>query len=324
MEESQEEVSKPNLPFQNLFLLSGLVNGMNKFWMYAGTLFFLVIGYVAFQFIGFTPLITRLMSRGYTRTEIESNPNLLFDSSVLGLDKNLILALELGMFIFAFFGFFLGLKFLHQKTLSSVLTGFEKFRISRFLFAFGLWSVLLLFFLAINYAVSPAEFTWNPDYRGLLISFAVLCLMMPVQTGLEEVVFRGYLLQGLALLFKNGIIPLVLTSLVFGLAHMSNPEVQRFGWQIMLPYYVCFAFFMGAITLLDEGLELAFGIHFANNLVSSILISTPNSVIKTYSFFEVKSENPQFEMLSWSVMALLSFVVFSKMYSWKNYRLLIK
>ncbi len=292
--------------------------------MYAGTLFFLVAGYVVFQFIGFTPLIARLIDRGHTRAEIESNPNLLFDSTVLGLNKNLLLALELGMFFFAFFGFLLGLRYLHQKSLTSVLTGFEKFRTSRFVFAFGVWSGLLLAFLAVNYLLSPEEFIWNPDYKGLLISVLILCLMMPVQTGLEEVVFRGYLLQGLALLFKNGILPLLLTSLVFGLAHMSNPEVQRFGWPIMFPYYVCFAFFMGAITLLDEGLEIAFGIHFANNLVSSILISTPNSVIKTYSFFEVKSENPQMEMLSWSIMAVVSFVVFAKKYAWNNYRLLIK
>jgi len=297
---------------------------MNKFWMYAGTILFLVMGYVAFQFIGFSPLIARLISKGHSRAEIESNPNLLFDSAALDLDLNLILALELGMFVFAFFGFLLGLKFLHQKTLSGVLTGFEKFRLSRFFFAFGLWAVLLLVFLSINYAISPSEFTWNPNYTGLLVSFAIMCLLMPIQTGLEELVFRGYLLQGLALLFKNGIVPLVLTSLVFGLAHMSNPEVQRFGWQIMFPYYVCFAFFMGAITLLDEGLELAFGIHFANNLISSILVSTPNSVIKTYSFFEITSENPQFEMLSWSIMAILSFLVFKKKYTWKNYSLLIK
>jgi len=324
MEESKEEVSKPTLPFQNLFLLSGLVNGMNKFWMYAGTVLFLVVGYVVFQFIGFFPLISRLISKGHTRIEIQSNPGLLFDSVALDLDKNLILALELGMFVFAFLGFWLGLKFLHQKTLSGVLTGFEKFRMKRFVFSFVLWTILLLVFLAFNYALTPNEFTWNPNYPGLVVSFLIMCLMMPVQTGLEEVVFRGYLLQGLALVFKNGILPLVLTSLVFGLAHMSNPEVQRFGWQIMFPYYVCFAFFMGAITLLDEGLELAFGIHFANNLVSSILISTPNSVIKTYSFFEINSENPQLEMLSWVVMATLSFIVFSKKYQWKNYSLLIR
>jgi len=324
MEEIQREQSKSELPFQNLFLLSGLVNGMNKWWMYLGTILFLVMGYVFFQFIGFFPLISRLISNGYTKTEIEANPNLLFDSLSVGLDKNIILALELGMFVFAFFGFLLGLRLLHQKSLSSVLTGFEKFRKQRFIFAFAAWSLLLFFSLLLNMAYTPSEFSWNPDYPGLLISFLIMCLMMPVQTGLEEIIFRGYLLQGLALLFKNGIIPLLITSLVFGLAHMSNPEVQRFGWQIMLPYYVCFAFFMGAITLLDEGLELAFGIHFANNLISSVLISSPNSVIKTYSFFQIKAENPQLEMLSWLLMATLVFFVFAKKYKWHNYKLLIK
>jgi uncharacterized protein len=324
MEESKEEVSKPELPFQNLFLLSGLLNGMNKFWMYAGTILFLVLGYILFQFVGFFPLISRLIDKGYSRSEIELNPGLLFDSTALDLDKNIILSLELGMFVFAFFGFLLGLIYLHRKTLTSVVTGFEKFRFNRFIFSFLLWSLLLIVFMMFNYASSEEDFKWNPNYRGILVSFIIMSLLMPLQTGLEEVVFRGYLLQGLALLFKNGIIPLVLTSLVFGFAHMSNPEVQRFGWQIMLPYYVLFALFMGSITLLDEGLELAFGIHFANNLVSSILISSPNSVIKTYSFFEIGSENPQLEMLAWGVMATLSFVVFSKKYAWKNYSLLIR
>src|SRR5688572_13595419 len=99
MEESKEELARSAMPFQNLFLLSGLVHGLNKFWMYLGTLLFLVMGYVLFQFIGFLPLIERLISKGYTRSEIESNPNLIFDSSAIGLDKNLILALELGMFV---------------------------------------------------------------------------------------------------------------------------------------------------------------------------------------------------------------------------------
>ncbi len=106
MEKPQQEFSKSNLPFQNLFLLSGLVNGINKVWMYLGTLLFLVMGYVIFQFIGFFPLINRLMEKGFTRFEIEQNPNLLFDSAKLDLDKNIVLALELGMFVFAGIGFF--------------------------------------------------------------------------------------------------------------------------------------------------------------------------------------------------------------------------
>ena len=323
MEESSQNISK-SIPFQNLFLISGLVNGWNKFWMYAGTLFFLIVGYVFFQFVAFFPLLNRLSDRGYSRSEIESNPNLLFDPEALQMDKNLVLALELGMFVFAFFGFLIGLRFLHRKSLTAVLTGYEKFRFGRFIFAFLIWALLLVLFLLFSYFYDPTGYEWHPDAKGVFFSFLIMLVLMPVQTGLEELVFRGYLLQGLALVFKNGIIPLIITSFVFGLAHMSNPEVKRFGWEIMILYYVSFAFFMGAITLLDEGLELAFGIHFANNLISSLLISSPNSVIKTYSLFEVKSENPQTEMLVWAIMALLSFFIFARKYHWKNFKLILK
>ena len=151
-----------------------------------------------------------------------------------------------------------------------------------------------------------------------------MVLLMPVQTGLEELVFRGYLVQGLAQIFKNGIIPLILTSLLFALAHMTNPEVKEFGWPIMFTYYSVFAMFMGAITLIDEGLELAFGIHFANNLVSSILISPPHTPIRPYSIFETTKEDPYMEIIVWSVMAVVTFSIFWFRYRWKNFKLILK
>ena len=147
---------------------------------------------------------------------------------------------------------------------------------------------------------------------------------MPIQTGLEEVIFRGYLIQGLSQIFKNGIIPLIITSLLFGLAHMSNPEVRAYGWPVMLTYFVGFALFMGALTLLDEGLELAFGIHFANNIISSVMINEPNSVIKTYSIFEAKTSNPYAEIVLWFCLAFITFAVFWMKYRWTNFKLILK
>ena len=116
----------------------------------------------------------------------------------------------------------------------------------------------------------------------------------------------------------------MISSLLFGLAHMSNPEVQKFGWSIMLSYYLIFALFMGCITLLDEGLELAIGIHFANNMISGLLVSTPDSVLKPYSILETTNENPYLELICWFFMAGLTFLVFVKKYKWNNFNLLIK
>jgi membrane protease YdiL (CAAX protease family) len=151
-----------------------------------------------------------------------------------------------------------------------------------------------------------------------------MLVFMPLQTGLEEIVFRGYLLQGMSQVFKNGIVPLLITSILFGTAHISNPEVKEYGFVTMLSYYIGFALFLGVLTLLDEGIELAFGIHFANNIVSGILVTEAHSVIKPYSIFETKVNDPKAEIILWFCMTAVTFTIFYLKYRWKNFSLLIK
>lgn len=323
-EEIQTEKPREEIPFQNLYLLSGLVNGNNKVWMYFGTILLVVLGYISFQLISLYPLIQILQEKGYSDLEIASNTSLLFDSTVLGIDMNVILLIELGMFVFAFFGFMTGLRALHKKTLVSVFTGYESFRWKRFFYAFSIWASLIVLSAIFSYFSDSNAIKINIHWSGLILSTLIMLVLMPIQTGLEEVLFRGYLIQGLSLLFKNGIIPLVLTSLLFAAAHMSNPEVKEYGVGIMFAYYACFALFMGSITLLDEGLELAFGIHFANNFISSVLITTPNSVIKTYSVFEAQKGDARYEMLVWCIMAGITFGLFWLKYRWKKFNLIVR
>jgi membrane protease YdiL (CAAX protease family) len=147
---------------------------------------------------------------------------------------------------------------------------------------------------------------------------------MPLQVGFEELIFRGYLVQGMALAFRNGLVPVLITSLLFGLAHLGNPEVQKHGWSILLPYYCMNALFLGLITLLDEGLELALGMHLANNMVSGLLVTTPNSVIQPYTVFRVPAENPQTEIVAWLAMAVTAFLIYRYRYKWTSFSLLIK
>lgn len=324
MEQQASEISNKPFPFNNLYLISGFISGLNQGWTYLLTLLLTISGYVLFQSVILFPLMAILMENGYSQETILQNANLLFDYEALKLDRNIVLALELGMFVVAFFGFYSGIRFIQRKTLVSILTGYEKFRFKRFYFAFALWGILLTVSVVIDYLVHPDSLRLNFQWSGFLISTLIMLVLMPIQTGLEELVFRGYLLQGLALIFKNGVVPLVITSVLFGMAHLSNPEVKEFGWPIMLTYYIGFALFMGALTLLDEGLELAFGIHFANNLISSILINSQTSVIKTYSIFESKTENPFSEIIIWFGMAVLCFAIFKLKYKWKNFSLIIK
>ncbi|MDP1803172.1 MAG: CPBP family intramembrane metalloprotease [Bacteroidota bacterium] len=324
MDNIEQDTPKKELPFNNLYLLSGLVTGYNAFWMYAFTITLMIIGYLGFGAVLTIPLLSRALENGSTMLQITENSNLLFNSDIVKLDRNIILLIQFFLFVFGAIGFYAGIKFVHKKTLTSVLTGFQKFRFKRFWFAFALWGTLVSVAVAIKYFSDPANMTFDLNMPGFLFSLLLMVIFMPIQTGIEEVIFRGYLIQGLAQIFKSGLIPLVITSLLFGLAHMSNPEVQAFGWPIMLSYFVFFALFMGALTLLDEGLELAFGIHFANNIVSSILVNSQDSVIKPYSLFEEKTSNPYIEIVLWFFMALITFGIFWKRYRWTNFKLILK
>jgi membrane protease YdiL (CAAX protease family) len=292
--------------------------------MYFLTLTFAAAGYFFFQALIIFPLMSRLISNGYSQEKILHDATLLFDSKALNLDPNIVLALMMGMFVMAFLGLFLGLKLIHRKTLVSVCTGYEKFRRSRFFFGFGVWAIMLIVLTVISYFISPEDYTITFDATGIVISLLIMALLMPVQTGFEELVFRGYIVQGLSQVFKNGIVPVIISASLFAFAHMTNPEVVQFGWPIMFCYYCSFALFFGLITLLDEGLELAFGIHLANNLVSSILVSSKHAVLKTYSVFETAEADPYSEIVVWLVMAVTAFFIFRFRYRWNNFNLIIK
>ena len=161
------------------------------------------------------------------------------------------------------------------------------------------------------------------DFNKLIVLLIVLIIFIPIQTGVEELIFRGYLMQGLGLAFKNGITPLIITSVLFGLMHASNPEAKAHGLLIMMPYYIFFGAFLGILTLLDEGTELALGIHCANNLISSLLITSKNSVLQTDAIFNV-IEKPLFEFGSWLIMASICFFILHKKYTLSNWKLILR
>ena len=322
--EPNESQSENKLPFNNLFLNAGVVNGLNLWWMYVMGILAAMFGYFLFQIFMVFPLMAAAANNGLTIGDVQANPEILFNPEKIGLNKNILLALLLGMFVFTFLGLFAVIKRVHRKELTSVITAYEKVRLSRFFFAFMVWGTFLVISVLLAYFLNKDEVKVQFDPLNFMFLVIVCVVLMPIQTCTEELIFRGYLVQGLSQIFKNGIVPLIITSILFGLVHMTNPEAKAFGWITMLPYYSMFGFFFGAIALLDEGLELPMGIHCANNLISSLLITSPSGVLKTDAVFVATSENPGAEFMTWVVMAFLTFIIFWQKYRWKNFNLLIK
>ena len=149
--------------------------------------------------------------------------------------------------------------------------------------------------------------------------FFIAIIFVPLQTSLEEYVFRGYLMQGFGNLFRNRWAPLLFTSIIFGSLHIANPEVGKLGYGIMV-YYIGTGLFLGIMTLMDEGVELAIGWHAANNLVGALLVTADWTAFQTNSVLKDISEPNLYPEMLISILFFYPIIlfIFSKKYKWKN------
>lgn len=286
----------------------------NKFWKYLLGSAFIIIA----SFVGQIPLSAAVLYRSF----VDKKPFPTSDKGVMNMfEQNVTLFLVMISFAFAFVGIYFVVKYLHNQTLLSVTTSRNKVDWSRVLFSFALWSVFsVLIFLAV-YLKSAENFVWNFKLVPFLILVVIGAILIPIQTSTEEYVFRGYLMQGFANLAQNKWFPLVMTSVIFGSMHVFNPEVAKMGYIIMV-YYIGTGLFLGVITLMDEGMELALGFHAANNLVGALLVTSDWSVFQTHSIFKDLSE-PSAGLdviLPIVVIYPILLFIFSKRYNWTNWK----
>ena len=73
----------------------------------------------------------------------------------------------------------------------------------------------------------------------------------------------------------------MMTSVLFGLMHAFNPEVEEFGFFTMMPQYILFGLIFGIVTILDDGIEAAIGAHAANNIFLCIMVTHNSSALQT-------------------------------------------
>ena len=236
-------------------------------------------------------------------------------------EPNLTLFLIMISFVFALTGVYYVVTKLHNQSFLSVTTSRKKIDVKRILFSFLLWAGFTILSFLYVYFKSPENFIWNFKLIPFLILVLIGTILIPIQTSTEEYVFRGYLMQGFANLAKNKWFPLLMTSLVFGSMHWFNPEVTKMGNIIMI-YYIGTGLFLGIITLMDEGIELALGFHAANNLVGALLITSDWSVFQTHSLFIDKSEpSAGFDVILPVVIIYpILLFIFSKKYNWSNWK----
>lgn len=212
-------------------------------------------------------------------------------------------------------------RYFQNNSIRLLTTSRDKIDWKRIFFSFFLWSGITILTTIISYYVSPKDFVWNFNLEKFVPFFFLAIILIPMQTSFEEYLFRGHLLQGLGLATKTKWVPFLVTSFLFGIMHIANPEVDKLGLIIMV-YYIGTGFFLGLLTLMDEGLELALGFHAANNLVGALLVTSDWTAFQTNSILKDISEPEaglQIFLPLLIVYPILIFI-FAKKYKWNNWK----
>ena len=212
-------------------------------------------------------------------------------------------------------------KFIQNNTLRILTTSRPNIDWKRVFFSFGLWSLITIVTTVASYYSAPEDFVVNFKPEKFAVFVVLAILFIPLQTSFEEYLFRGHMLQGLGLATKTRWIPLVVTSFLFGIMHIANPEVEKLGMVIMF-YYIGTGLFLGILTLMDEGLELALGFHAANNLVGALLVTSDWSAFQTHSILKDVSEpsaNIQIFIPILVIFPILLYI-FAIKYKWSNWK----
>jgi len=256
---------------------------LHEWWRY---LVGFIIIFIASQ-IGTIPLIIAVMTKKLS--EGESIYSIDENEVLTTLSSNLTLFLMLLSFAIGLLAVYLVVRFLHKQPFVELTTSRKKTDWGRVFFGFGLITVTTLVVTILDYYSNPDDYVLQFDLVPFLILAVIAIIMIPLQTSFEEYLFRGYLMQGIGVLAKNRWLPLIITSVVFGGLHLANPEVDKLGNVIMI-YYIGTGFFLGIMTLMDEGMELALGFHAGNNLITALLVTADWTVFKTNSIFKDISE----------------------------------
>ncbi len=286
----------------------------NAFWKYVVGTLVVAVCYVLGQF----PLF--MVIGGENVTAFMDNP----DFTAFGYSKNLGLLLMLTIFIFALLGLYLFNKFIHNGKFRDLITWRAQIDWRKILFAFGFWMLLSISFEAVHYFINPELYHFRFNGAAMIPLLLLAIFILPIQTSAEEIFLRGYLFQGIGNATCYKWIPLVVTTILFGLIHMDNPEVDEYGAGIMLMYYLGAGLFLGIITIMDDSLELALGVHAATNFFAVIFVSYKGAVLQTDTLAVTDLQDPMTVNIIFFISAIIFTAVCYNKYKWKPFGGLLK
>lgn len=283
----------------------------------------IIVVLVVSQFIGAIPLQVMISMKMSVNPDLQPNPENPLDLSAYDIAPITGIVLMIIPFVFGLIALLVSMKPIHERPMLSVLTGYPDFRWNRFFWGAKVWFVLLAVYAIFASVAGIQKVELQFDPATLIKLSAVSLLFLPLQAGFEEGFFRGYLMQGFSQIFKYKWLTLLVTSLIFGGLHIFNPEVKELGALITLPQYIWFGFVLGICAIMDEGLELAWGVHTINNIFLSVFFTQDSSALPTPALYRITEFNPVFDLIALILLTVLFIYIAHYKFKWPEWRYLL-
>lgn len=177
-----------------------------------------------------------------------------------------LVVLMLAMFAAPFLGTLLAARLLHGRGPSTL---FGRGLVRGFVTAMV---IAALVYAAVTLLL-PAPFEPVPGVPlPMFLSFLPLALVvLLIQTGAEEVVFRGYLQSQLAARFRSPLVWMLVPALGFALLHGDPTGSGDKVWLILPP--LVFGLIAADLTRVTGSIGAAWGLHFLNNASAILILS---------------------------------------------------
>lgn len=176
--------------------------------------------------------------------------------------------LVLSTFIGMALGPMLAARVLHRRTLAS-LFGPRTRLLRHFAVAAAICAVLNGVTALFPSGIVPVA-NLAPGLWAAFLPLALVSIL--VQTGAEEILFRGYIQSQLAARFASPLAWMVLPSMLFAILHYQPDIMGENAWLVVGAVFV-FALCAADLTARTGTIGAAWGFHFANNAVAILFLS---------------------------------------------------
>jgi len=276
--------------------------GRNDWWCYVLAVLLILC---MWQILGAIPSIFLLilaMANGISMGNIGTG-------SLPGVDPAVSFVVLMLASVFFVLGVYLAVRLIHRRPFRTIITPARSIAWGRLFQGFGVWFVLAGLTSVVEALLYPGRYVWTPDLEHFIPFVFLALILVPIQTSAEEFFFRGYILQGVGLRVRNIWALSVISGILFMVPHFLNPEASV-NYALMGLYYFSIGAFLAYITLRDGRLELALGVHAANNLFSALFANYTVTVMPSPSLFTVTVLDAVYSVPA----ALIGMVIFALLF----------